>query len=493
MITSLLTPIKICASIVFGEKLGLIIMIYRKGADFHRNRNDTPMKKKTTVSPFPSTEDLRNSRAAEGISPARAALNSLFDDSTFVELGAYTKRSYHDGALVGKDTEFEGVITGYGAVNGQLVFAFAQDETRMKGAIDARHASKIEALYDLAIKKGAPVVGMFSSAGADIYEGVAAMSAYGRILKTVTEASDEILQIAYVRGLCIGTAAAIASAFDFVVAKADAPFYVTSPELGGHVAEAGAWCFKGDDSTSLAFIRSLLDFIPDSSINNESADDLNRLLPELPFSDNIRASLTALVDDGVLTEVYADYGSSIVTAFASVGGIKCGVVAGDYSQNNGRITRNAAYKTADFLDICDSFGLPVVTLVNSEGLASDIPMDAVRALAFAYAQLGVPGVTVLLDHAIGAAYTLMGSKSLGSELVYAIPTSEIGPMTAGASVAFALNQEITGAVTREALEESWRAEASSPVTAASLGEVDDLIPPTEIRARIASALLMLTC
>lgn len=451
------------------------------------------MKKKTTVSPFPSAENLRMQRAAEGNTPARAALNALFDDSTFVELGAYTKRSYHDGALVGKDAEFEGVITGYGAVNGQLVFAFAQDETRMKGAIDARHADKIEALYDLALKKGAPVVGMFASAGADIYEGVSAMAAYGRILKTVTEASDEILQIAYVRGLCIGTAAAIASAFDFVVAKTDAPFYVTSAELGGHCAEAGAWCFKGDQDASLGYIRSLLDFIPDTTVDHETSDDLNRLLPELPLSADIRASLTAIVDDGALIEVYADYGTPIVTAFASVGGIKCGVVAGNYTEDHGRITRDAAYKTAEFLDICDSFGLPVVTLVNSDGLAADIPMDAVRSLAFAYAQLGVPGVTVILDHAIGAAFTLLGSKSLGSELVYALPTSEIGAMTAGASVAFAWNQDITETVTREKLEESWRAEESSPVAAASLGEVDDLIDPSEIRTRIASALLMLTC
>lgn len=451
------------------------------------------MKKKTTVSPFPSAENLRMQRAAEGNTPARAALNALFDDSTFVELGAYTKRSYHDGALVGKDAEFEGVITGYGAVNGQLVFAFAQDETRMKGAIDARHADKIEALYDLALKKGAPVVGMFASAGADIYEGVSAMAAYGRILKAVTEASDEILQIAYVRGLCIGTAAAIASAFDFVVAKADAPFYVTSAELGGHSAEAGAWCFKGDQDASLGYIRSLLDFIPDTTVDHETSDDLNRLLPELPLSADIRASLTAIVDDGALIEVYADYGTPIVTAFASVGGIKCGVVAGNYTEDHGRITRDAAYKTAEFLDICDSFGLPVVTLVNSDGLAADIPMDAVRSLAFAYAQLGVPGVTVILDHAIGAAFTLLGSKSLGSELVYALPTSEIGAMTAGASVAFAWNQDITETVTREKLEESWRAEESSPVAAASLGEADDLIDPSEIRTRIASALLMLTC
>ena len=451
------------------------------------------MKKKTTVSPFPSVEELRRCRTAEGTSPARAALIALFDDDTFVELGTYTKRSYHDGALVGKDTEFEGVITGYGAVNGQLVFAFAQDETRMRGAIDARHADKIEALYDLALKKGAPVVGMFSSAGADIYEGVAAMAAYGRILKTVTEASDEILQIAYIRGLCIGTAAAIASAFDFVVAKEDAPFYVTSPELGGHSAEAGAWCYKADENAAIAYVRSLLDFIPDTTIENETADDLNRLLPPLPLSEDIRATIGAIADDGKMVEVYADWGTSVVTAFLSIGGVKCGVGAGNYAEDHGRITRAAAYKTAEFLDICDSFGLPVVSLVNSDGLAPDAPADAVRALAFAYTQLGVPGVTVILDHAVGAAFTLMGSKSLGCELVYALPTSEIGAMTASASVAFAWNDAVSETVTREKLEETWRAEESSPVAAASLGEVDDLIDASEIRTRIASALLMLTC
>lgn len=452
-----------------------------------------PMKKKTTVSPFPSFEELRGKREAEGVTPARAALASLFDDRTFVELGTYTKRSYHDGALIGKDSEFAGVITGYGAVNGQLVFAFAQDETRMKGAIDAAHADKIVALYDLALKKGAPVVGMFASAGADLYEGVTAMAAYGRIVKAASDASDEIPSIAYVRGACLGTAAAVASSFDFVVVEKSAPFYVSDPALGGVSADVGSRCFCGTESEALAYIRALLDFLPDGSIEAETDDDLNRLLPSLALSEDVHATLTAIADDGKFLETYQEYGTSIVTAFASIGGIKCGVVASNPAVDEGKITRDSAYKTAGFLTTCDAFGLPVVTLVNAGGVATDTSVDALRSLALSYAQLGVPAVTVILERAIGAAFTLMGSKSLGAELVYALPSAEIGILNAAASVAFACNDEITADVTREELEAKWRLVQSSAVTAASAGAVDDLIEPAELRTHIASALLMLTC
>ena len=451
------------------------------------------MKKKPTVSPFPSAGELRDTLTAEGVSPARAALVGLFDADTFVETGAYTKRSYHDGALIGKDADFEGVITGYGAVNGQLVFAFAQDETRMKGAVDSRHADKIEALYDLAVKRGAPVVGMFASSGADIFEGVTSMAAYARILKTVSLASDEILQIAYVRGTCIGTAAAIAAAFDFTVVKEGAPFYASSEELGGKQNGEDSWCFHGSESDSLTYIKSLINFIPDGDIEGDTNDDLNRRLPALPFSEDIRGSIAAVADGGEYIEVSPSYGPAAVTCFATIGGVKCGIVATDYAQDEGKLTRDACYKISAFLNICDSFALPVVTLVNSLGVSPATPTDAVKDLALSYAALGVPGVTVLLDHAIGAAFSLLGSKGLGCELVYALPSSEIGILPANASVAFAWNDEIGNGTTREELEAKWKASVASPVSAASTGEVDDLIDESEIRARIASALLMLTC
>ena len=451
------------------------------------------MKKKETVRPYPSAEQLQEALSAEGVSSARAALIALFDPDTFVETGAFVKRSYHDGATVGKDDELEGVITGYGAVGGQLVFAFAQDETRMKGAIDSRHADKIVSLYDLALKKSAPVVGMFASSGADICNGVTSMAAYGRILRTVADAGDEILQIAYVRGTCIGTASAIASAFDFVVAKEDATFYAESPELGGHAAGNEASCFRGDDAACIDRIRRLLDFIPDTTVSNETSDDLNRLLPPLPWSEDLRASLAAVVDGGALLELSKEYGSAVLTAFASIGGVKCGIVANDFALGDGRITREAAEKAASFLDICNAFSLPVVTFVNSLGISSDITMDAIRSLALSYARLAVPAVTMILDHAIGTSFVLMGSKSLGADLVYTLSSSEIGVLPASGAVAFAWNDEITEKTSRAELEAKWKENVASPVAAASTGEVDHMIDPSEIRTRIASALLMLTC
>ena len=451
------------------------------------------MKKKENVRPYPSAEQLQEALSSEGVSPARAALIALFDPDTFVETGAYVKRSYHDGIILGKDAELEGVITGYGAVDGQLVFAFAQDETRMKGAIDSRHAEKIVSLYDLALKKGAPVVGMFASSGADVCNGVTSMAAYGRILKTVADAADEILQIAYVRGTCIGTASAIASAFDFVVAKDDATFYAESPELGGHAAGNEASCFRGDDVSCIDFIKRLLDFIPDTTVTAKTTDELNRLLPPLSWSDDLRSSLAAVVDDGMLLELSKEYGNAILTAFASIGGVKCGILANDYAVGDGRITREAAEKASAFLDLCDAFSIPVVTFVNSLGIASDITMDAIRSLALSYARLGIPAVTMILDHAIGTSFVLMGSKSLGCDLVYTLSSSEIGVLPASGAVAFAWNDEITEETSRAELEAKWKENVASPVAAASTGEVDHIIAPEEIRTHIASALLMLTC
>ena len=217
---------------------------------------------KTALGGLPTAEELRQALKNATSTPARAALNALFDEGTFVETAAYTKRSFHDCATAGQDDEFEGVITGYGAVDGALVFAFAQDEARMKGAMDEKHASKILALYELAMKKGAPVVGMFASSGAFVEEGVSALAAYGKLLRTVTDAYGAITQVAYILGNCSGTSAAIAASFDFVVKNTDAAYYVVSPELGGKAISGDVISFEGKEEECIQHIRALLSYLP---------------------------------------------------------------------------------------------------------------------------------------------------------------------------------------------------------------------------------------
>ncbi len=448
-------------------------------------------KKQEITRGLPTADELREALVAAESSPAYAAIATLFDEGTFVETAAYTKRGTHEYVSENNDNEFEGVITGYGSVNGQLVFAFAQDETRMKGAMDAIHANKILALYRLAIQKDAPVVGIFASCGAVMDEGVAALAAYGKVLKMVTDTAS-IPQIAYVIGDCMGISAAIASSFDFVVTGETANFYMTNPELGGKKVGVSTVCYNGNPGECAAYIRSMLDFLDPTSEDAPLTDDINRRLDGVNLSDTASV-ISAISDAGAYIPYQSNYGTAAMTAFSTIAGVRCGVVANVYAENNGRITQDAANKMADFIDLCDRAGLPVVTLVDSEGLAVDTDENAVLCLASAYAQADVPCVTVVLGHAIGAAFTLMGSKSIAADMVYALEDAEIGILPTSASVAFAWNEQINGTVTREELEEKWRTSIATAAAAATTGEIDDLITSVELRARIASALLMLTC
>ena len=448
---------------------------------------------KAVVNGIPTAEELREKLAAESNTSARQALAYLFDEDTFVEIGTYVKRSYHELASSGHDEEFEGVITGYGSIDGNLVFAFAQDDSRMLGAIDEKHVSKIINLYELALKKSAPVIGIFASSGAFVVEGASALAAYGRLFKVVNEAGCHIPQIAYVLGNCVGTAAAIAASFDFVIANKDATFYVSSPDLGGKKIGHDIVTFTGDAVSCPNFIRSLLAFLPETALESDVCeDDINRRIGSL---EGLSANgiLSLLADGGNYISIGDENVAGVITAFMSIAGVKCGVVASDYLVDNGAITTAGANKIVSFLDLCDAYSLPVVTLVDSCGLAKDLGVDAIKNLALAYSTLEVPNVTVVLRHAIGAAFTLMGSKSLGADLVYVLDSAEVGVLSSDSAVAFAWNDQVESQASREELENRWRTSLSTPVAAASTGEIDDIIADAELRARVASALLMLTC
>lgn len=373
----------------------------------------------------------------------------------------------------------------------------------MKGALDENHAKKICALYDLAIKNGAPVVGIFDCAGADIFEGAAALAAYGRIMKAVSTASGRIPQIALVNGNCIGSFAAIAAMFDFVVKTKKANFYVNSPEFVGTAdSQAPLTSYAADDvAQAIVHIRTLMGYLPDRACGSISvegtADGLNRMLGNLDFGGDVNAVIGAIADNGIFLEIGNDYAGVLTTAFATVGGIKCGFVGTSYVVDEGRITAAAARKAARFIDVCDAFSIPVITLVDSMGLASceeseNAPFAADLAkLAMAYAKSITPKITIILGHAIGASFAILGSKALGADIAYALDNAEIGALASEASVAFAWSNLINPDKSREELIDEWRKSLSSPVAAASLGEIDDIVSTNELRARICSALQML--
>ncbi len=452
---------------------------------------------------LPTAAELRASLNESKSSDVKTQIALLFDEGTFIEIGAFAKRGISDFIATEKTNEFEGVVCGYGAIGGKLVFAFAEDASRMGGAIDERHAKKITDLYGMAISNGAPVVGIFNSNGTDIFEGTVGLAAYGRIISAVNKASGVIPQIAFVAGKCIGTASAIASMFDIVVKNESAPLYVTSPALtGDEKAQDAIVAYESNVEQCALYIKSLIAFLPSNAsvgiqCTDICTDNLNRKLGNLDFAGDALSAISVLADNGMFYELSRNYAPVATTVFTVIGGVKCGIVATSYANGEGKITAAAARKIAKFVNLCDSFSIPVVTIVDSLGLAIDKENEALFApelakLAISYASATCPKVTVINGHAIGAAFVLLGSKSLGADLVYAVDNSEIGALNAESGVAFAWDKYITEENTREDLIAEWKTSVSSPAYAAASGEIDDIISINEMRARICSALLMLS-
>lgn len=452
---------------------------------------------------LPSVEELKEALAASEKSDARALITSLFDRGTFVELGTYTKRSFSEYAETGKTNEFEGVIGGYGAVDGRLTYAFAQDVSRMGGAMDERQADKIVSLYEMAIANGAPIVGIYNSTGADITEGVSALAAYGRIMRESAKASGVVPQISVVAGLCTGSSAPLASMADFLIAVHGSYFYIHNDEFNEAAEENEpiSALTVSDAASAVEHARILLSYLPANAEEGvcavQSADNLNRLLGEPDFDGNLVNVVTAVSDNGIYEELSARFAPELFTAFTYIGGVRCGVVGNRSLGTDALLDAQGARKAAHFVSFCDAFSIPLVTFTDVAGFAfcdkkDDAPYAAAFAsLAMAYAKSAMPKITVILGKAIGGAYTLLGSKSIGADVVYALEDAEIGALPTEAAVAFAWNDRISEEESREKLENEWRRSLASPVAAASRGEVDDIITVSEMRQRIASALLML--
>ena len=476
--------------------------------------------KQTTPTPIPTVDELRHALVASEGSNTRKLIASLFDDGTFSELGVYTMRNFSEYAA-DRALAPEGVICGYGAVDGRLVYAFGQDLSRMDGAVDEKHAKKIVDLYDMALANGAPVLGVFNSAGADVYEGVSALAAYGRIMRKVAEASGRIPQIALVTGPCTGTAALLASMFDLTVTAQGVPFYVHDENGSEGDPLISAFIAK-DVKDAARDARVLLAYLPsrasDEILQTATADSINRTLGRVDFDGDLSRLVRAVADNGVMQEITRDYAPDVLTAFAFLGGIRCGIVGNRFVGEGRKIDAAAAKKTARFVSFCDAFSLPIITFVDCAGFddtnargvgtyASDL-----ANLAFAYGGSKTPKITVILGSAIGGAFTVLGSKSLGADVVYALETAEISALPSEAAVAFAWNDRVVLdenaklpmgeeledtsnlppiGTNRTSLEARWRASLASPAAAACRGEIDDIITVDEMRQKLLSSLYML--
>ncbi len=454
-----------------------------------------------------SVKELRDELPAGD--KATAIIASLFDAGTFVELGAYVKR-FTTAADSGEHaSEFEGVVTGYGAVDGRLVFTFVQDSSRMKGAFGEAQAKKICAIYDMALKAGAPVVGVFDSCGAKVEEGVGAMAAYAKVMKKSADASGYIPQIAVVSGVCAGSAAAFAAMSDFVIAADNAQMYVVSPFLTSDKDTVASAAKNGTVDIVCkaeelgAKVKELIMFLPQSADGEaivENDDNLNRQTPEVDAfikNGDMRDVVKSIADNAHVLEVAPDYANGMICSLVSIGGFACGVVANDPKVKDGAITPDAAEKASGFVNLCTSFGLPVVTLVDSVGIDTDDAnyASALASLAYSYAQAPAALVTAVVGKAYGAAGTVFGSKSVGADVVYATENAVISAMSPDAAVSFLYNKEIAESAdpkaTRKELTDKWNSENASPVEAARLGEVDDIVDTAELRQRICTAIEMM--
>ncbi len=442
---------------------------------------------------------VQNNHLVYGQSKNR--LEAIFDVGTFVELGAYSRKKDAD--------EFSSVVCGYGAVCGKLVFAFSQDSARKKGAFDEKQAKKIVDLYSLALKNGAPVIGVLDSMGAVVYDGAAALAAYGKVMKCVSEASGIIPQIAIVDGMCAGSMALIASMFDFAITINDvSKLYINPPFIVGKdvnnsdfSAKAGTSIYcANDEASAFAYAKELIDLLPSNNVEGalvcDSADDVNRIVDFDASAYTPDELVAKIADAGKALKLYGDYSDNVCAHFATFGGILACVVTSNPAKK-GILDIKAARIIAKLVAFCDSFNIPFVNLVDSEGL--DVSLEAEYAaysselarLASAYATSTSAKVSIVIGNAYGAAFTLLGSKALGADIAYALDGACISVLSPEASVAFVWNDKVNTDVKREDVETEWKEKIASSVEALELGEIDDVIEASELRKRICAALSML--
>lgn len=425
-------------------------------------------------------------------SVARDRLVSLFDGGTFVELSAYAKR---------KSGEPESLCCGYGAVGGKLTFAFAQDGDADGGVFGERQAKKIESLYSLAIKNGAPVVGVFDSKGVSILDGAAALGAYGKLMRCVSGASGIIPQTAIIDGVCGGAAAVAAAMFDFVITIKDrSKFFVKAPFVTGKAVDnkvAGHSCYEAAGlPDAMSFARKLIDMLPSNNADIvfvDSGDDMNRVVSGQ--TDDTLDLIREVCDGGRFIRLYEGYSKNMIFGFCSIGNVITGVVASN-SKTDGALDIKSVRAAAKLLSFCDSFSIPVLTVVDSIGAVVSAEVEEssyaeeLAKLASAYASTTNAKLTVITRKAYGSAFSILGSKSIGADMVYAMPEAEISVLSPEASVAFLWNSKV-GEKSREALEAEWRESVASADMAAENGEIDDVIDPAELRKRICASLSML--
>ncbi|MDR1571521.1 MAG: methylmalonyl-CoA carboxyltransferase [Clostridiales Family XIII bacterium] len=468
----------------------------------------------------------------QGKLTARERLDILFDEKSFVELDVFVSHRCHNFGMDEKRAPGDGVVSGYGTVDGRLVYAYAQDFTVLGGSLGEYHANKIVKVQEMALKMGAPIVGLNDSGGARIQEGVAALSGFGKIFYNNTISSGVIPQISVIMGPCAGGAVYSPAITDFIfMVDRTSQMFITGPQviktvtgedisaekLGGamtHNSVSGVAHFMGgNDAETLAAVRELIGYLPSNNLETapwrDMGDDPNRLIPEfddiLPENPNkaydVYGIIRGLADNGEIYDVMPHYARNIVTCFIRLNGNTVGVTANQPKFAAGCLDIDASDKAARFIRRCDAFNIPLLTLVDVPGFLPGVDQETggiIRhgaKMLYAFCEATVPKVTMILRKAYGGAYIGMCNKELGADLVLAWPTAQIAVMGAEGAANIVFRNEIKEAddpieKRREKVAE-YEAKFSNPYRAAELGYVEDIIEPATSRQRAISAFDML--
>ena len=469
---------------------------------------------------------------AKGKLTARERLDLLLDPGSFVEIDQFVT---HRSTAFGLDSERyygDGVVTGYGRIDGRLVFVFSQDFTVFGGSLSETHGEKICKVMDLALKNGAPIIGLNDSGGARIQEGVVSLGAYAEIFLRNVLASGVIPQISAVLGPCAGGAVYSPAMTDFTFMVQGTSFmFVTGPDvvktvthevvdfegLGGasvHSTTSGVAHFAAEDEAQcLSDVRRLMGFLPSNNLDDaprrptadpadRMADALNAIVPDQPTrSYDMHSVIRLIVDDADFLEVHAAYAQNIIVGFAHLGGRSVGIVAQQPTVLAGVLDINASVKAARFVRFCDAFNIPLVTFVDVPGFLPGVGQEhggIIRQgakLLYAYCEATVPKVTVITRKAYGGAYDVMSSKHIRGDVSLAWPTAEIAVMGIEGAVNIVFRDQLSSSehpdALRAELEREYRENLANPYVAAARGYVDDVIEPRETRPRLINALQML--
>ena len=463
---------------------------------------------------------------------ARERILYLMDEGSFIEVDAFVKHRCTEFNMGQTEAPADGVVTGYGTVDGRLVYVYSQDFTVIGGSLGEMNAKKICKIQDMAIKMGAPIIALCDSGGARIQEGIAALSGFGEIFSRNVMASGVVPQITAIMGPCAGGASYSPALGDFVfMVENTSEMFITGPsvisaitgekitleELGGasaHAEKSGVAHFTApDDKSCLDSIKKLLSYLPSNNLEEspyiDTNDEINRISQELmtvvPDDSNkaydIKNVISQIVDLGELFEVQKDYAKNIVVGFARMNGSTVGIIANQPNVMAGALDVNSTDKAARFIRFCDCFNIPLVTLTDVPGYFPGLEQEQngiIRhgaKLLYAYAEATVPKVNVIIRKAYGGAYIAMSSKHLGADAVFAWPTAEIAVMGPEGAANIIFRDDIKNSAnpveTRKEKIEEYKNKLANPYEAAKYGFIDDIIEPDSTRPRIIAALEML--